>query len=168
MKRVVKIKKEDISQFFPNVEKPFFTDASYAMYTKDFLLGKGYDGYTEWLGFAGIKSKSGALALWRNSWDCDNLSFSFRTYMSMLHARENTHTFTERFNKGVQNASDAEGVAVGVIFYEILERRAHHAINVAITTSINGELTPLFIEPNNGAQINLSHEQRDSIWYVNF
>jgi len=167
MKQASKIKKEDISQFFPNVEKPFFTDASYSMFTKDFLLGDGYNGYKKWLGFAGIKSKSGALALWKNSWDCDNLSFSFRTYMNMLHARENTHTFTERFNKGVQNASDAEGVAIGVIFYEI-RKNAHHAINVAITTSITGDLVPLFIEPNNGAHINFSQEQKDSIWYVNF
>ena len=44
MKQASKIKKEDISQFFPNVEKPFFTDASYSMFTKDFLLGDGYNG----------------------------------------------------------------------------------------------------------------------------
>jgi hypothetical protein len=67
----------------------------------------------------------------------------------------------------VQNASDAEGVAIGVIFYEI-RKNAHHAINVAITTSVTGDLIPLFIEPNNGAHINLTQEEKDSIWYVNF
>ena len=167
MKKTAKIKKEEISQFFPSIEKPLFTDVSYAMFTKDFLLGEGYNGYKKWLSLAGLKSRSGKLALWRSSWDCDNLSFSFRTYMNMLHARENTHTFTERFNKGVENASDAEGVAVGVIFYEI-QKRAHHAINVAITTSVTGDLIPLFIEPNNGAHVNLTQEEKDSIWYVNF
>ena len=172
---VAQIKREDIEPLIPEgVENVYFTDNDYAMYKPSFLLLDGYKSYSEWLNFAGIKSRNG-LDFWRSNWDCDNLAFSYKTYMSMLHAKENLHTFSDRHGRNVDNTSNSESVAVGVIFYKMVrdygkrgKSYSMHAINTAVTISANGELEMIYIEPKNGQKFNLTQEEQDSIWYVNF
>jgi len=173
---VAQINKEEIEALLPEgIENLYFTDSTYAMYRPRFLLEDGYKSYSEWLNFAGIKSRTG-LDFWRSNWDCDNLSFSYKTYMSMLHAKENLNTFSDKRRKNVENTSDAESVAVGVIFYKIIKdyvkrgkSSSMHAINTAVTVNDkSSELEIIYIEPKNGVKLKLTQEEEDSIWYANF
>ena len=172
---VAQINKEEIEALLPDgIENLYFTDRDYAMYKSSFLLIEGYKSYSEWLNFAGIKSRTG-LDFWRSNWDCDNLAFSYKTYMSMLHAKENVNTFSDEYRKKVKNTSDAESVAVGVIFYKIVKdygkrgkSSSMHAINTAVTVDDNGGLEIIYIEPKNGAKMKLTQEEENSIWYANF
>lgn len=173
---VAQIKKEEIEALLPEgIENLYFTDRDYAMYRPSFLLEDGYKSYSEWLSFAGIKSRAG-LDFWRSNWDCDNLAFSYKTYMSMLHAKENLNTFSDKRRKNVENTSDSESVAVGVIFYKMTKdygkrgkSYSMHAINAAVTVnSNNSELEIIYIEPKNGSKLKLTQEEENSIWYANF
>jgi hypothetical protein len=90
--------------------------------------------------------------------------------MNLLHARANPLSFTDSFTSGKQNESEAEGVAVGVIYFDIRSGKslAKHAINVVITRGLRNKLAPVYIEPSGAGKINLTKREKESIWYVNF
>ena len=88
---------------------------------------------------------------------------TFKTFLNILHARENSLAFKETFNSENKNATDAEAVAVGVMSYNNSARSAH-AINMVIGK--DDEI--LFFEPDGGDYLNLSKKQKESIWYLNF
>lgn len=165
------LKQDDIKKLLPeNIDNIFFSDADYSMFAERFLTGEGFNGFKKWLTFCGIDNKGGQNQYWKRNYDCDNLAESFKTYMNLLHARANPLTFTESFKDGEHNDTNAQGVAVGVIYFEIKAKKtsSHHAINIAITRGIRNELVPIFIEPNAAGKIKLTKKERESIWYVNF
>ena len=164
------IKQDDIDNFLPeDVENVFFSDADYAMFTETFLTIKGFQGFKKWLKFCGIIS-SGQKQYWKRNYDCDNLANAFKTYMNLLHAKANPLSFTESFKTGKANETTAQGVAIGVIYFEIKGKKtsSHHAINMAITRGLRNQLVPIFIEPNGAGKIKLTKQERESIWYANF
>ena len=165
------LKQDDIKKLLPgNIDNLFFSDADYSVLTERFLTGEGFNGFKKWLTFCGIDNKGGQNQYWKRNYDCDNLAESFKTYMNLLHARANPLTFTESFKSSKYNDTNAQGVAVGVMYFEIKAKRtsSHHAINIAITRGLRSELVPIFIEPNAAGKIKLTKKERESIWYVNF
>ena len=131
-------------------------DRSYVVLDADWLKKEAYPAYHKWLSFAGVTK-------WRTNWDCDNFSQTFKTFLNILHARENSLAFKETFGTDNKNATDAEAVAVGVMCYNN-SARSSHANNMVIGN--NDEI--LFFEPDGGDYLNLSKKQKESIWYLNF
>ena len=164
------LRQDDIKNLFPEgIKSVFFSDADYAMFTERFLTQEGFQGFKKWLKFCGIKSV-GQKHYWKRNYDCDNLANAFKTYMNLLHAKANPLSFTQSFKTGKENETKAQGVAVGVIYFEIKGKKtsSHHAINMAITRGLRNELVSIFIEPNAAGKIKLTKQERESIWYVNF
>jgi hypothetical protein len=164
------LRQDDIKKLFPEgVKDVFFSDADYAMFTERFLTQEGFQGFKKWLKFCGIKSV-GQKRYWKRNYDCDNLANAYKTYMNLLHAKANPLSFTQSFKTGKENETKAQGVAVGVIYFEIKGKKtsSHHAINMAITRGLRNELVSVFIEPNAAGRIKLTKQERESIWYVNF
>jgi len=161
---------DDICKLLPeDVENVFFSDVDYAMFTEAFLTHKGFQGFKKWLKFCGIES-TGQKRYWKRNYDCDNLANAYKTYMNLLHAKANPLSFTESFKTGKKNNTTAQGVAIGVIYFEIKGKKtsSHHAINMAITRGLRNQLVPIFIEPNGAGKIKLTKQERESIWYANF
>ena len=146
-----------------------FSDSNYSMFTESFLTRDGFAGFKKWLNFCGIKS-TGQKQYWKRNYDCDNLANAFKTYMNLLHAKANPLSFTEGFKSGKSNETSAEGVAIGVVYFEMRNKKSasHHAINVAVTNGLRGDPTLIYIEPNGAGRIKLTKRERESIWYVNF
>ena len=164
------LRQDDIQKFLPrDIENVFFSDANYAMFTETFLTMRGFQGFKKWLRFCGITA-TGQKHYWKRNYDCDNLANAFKTYMNLLHARANPLSFTEGFKTGKKNETAAQGVAIGVIYFEIKNKKtsSHHAINIAITRGLRNEIVPIFIEPNAAGKIKLTKKERESIWYANF
>ena len=164
------IKQADIKKLLPKgIKNVFFSDADYAMFNETFLIQKGLQGFKKWLKFSGIESV-GQKRYWKRNYDCDNLANAFKTYMNLLHAKANPLSFTESFKTGKANETTAQGVAIGVIYFEIKGKKtsSQHAINIAITRGLRNKLVPIFIEPNAAGKIKLTKKERESIWYVNF
>ena len=164
------LRRDDIENLLPKgIDNLFFSDTDYSMFTETFLTMKGFQGFKKWLRFCGIKP-SGQKQYWKRNYDCDNLANAFKTYMNLLHAKANPLSFTEGFKKGKHNETASQGVAVGVMYFEIKSKKtsSHHAINIAITKGLRNELVPIFIEPNAAGKIKLTKQERESIWYVNF
>jgi len=153
------------------MEALYVGDRSFAVLDKDWVIGKAYPAYKKWLRFHSISK-------WRNNWDCDNFAYSFKLFLQSLHAQHNPHTFTDRRKNNVENTTNAESAAVGVIYYMIKRKNnsSMHAINVLISTITQGFLaesnrhqyTPCFFEPDGGVEVKLSKEEKDSICYINF
>jgi hypothetical protein len=146
-----------------------FSDSDYSMFTESFLTREGFSGFKKWLKFCGITS-TGQKQYWKRNYDCDNLANAFKTYMNLLHAKANPLSFTEGFKSGKLNETSAEGVAIGVVYFEMRNKKSasHHAINVAVTNGLRGNPTLIYIEPNGAGKIKLTKRERESIWYVNF
>jgi hypothetical protein len=169
-KDVLELDKDQIAEFIPNVEDKFFTDSAYAVIDKNWLVSEGYKGYRKWLGFAGLSK-------WKTNWDCDNLAVSFKLYMQMLHAKYNPYTFTDRWKKKGENATNVDSVAVGVIYFKIdADDRRAHAINLLICTDgyeigqkgNRHKLKKVYFEPKGGVAIELMKKEEETIWYANF
>jgi|10_taG_2_1085330.scaffolds.fasta_scaffold33393_4 hypothetical protein len=153
------------------LEALYVGDRSFAVLDKSWVIKKAYPAYKKWLNFQNIDK-------WRNNWDCDNFAYSFKSFLQVLHAQHNPYTFTEKRKKNVENTTDAESVAVSVIYYTIKRKGSSsmHAINMLIATNSQGFLTegcphqygPSFFEPDGGVEVKLSKEEKDSICYINF
>jgi len=164
------LRQDDIKKHLPkDIKDVFFSDADYSMFTERFLTQEGFQGFKKWLKFCGIES-TGQKHYWKRNYDCDNLANAFKTYINLLHARANPLSFTESFKTGKANETTAQGVAIGVIYFEIKGKKtsSHHAINMAITRGLRNELVAIFIEPNAAGKIKLTKRERESIWYANF
>ena len=172
-KDILEIGKKDLEYYLQGIgtKNKFFSDSAYAILEESWLLGEGYKSYRKWLNLGG-------LGKWKNNWDCDNLAVSFKLYLQMLHAKHNPYTFTDRWKKKVENMTNVESVAVGVVYYKI-ERKGSssmHAINMAFCPQ-GYAFTPegnfhtlkrLYIEPEDGTVKKLTKKEEASIWYANF
>lgn len=119
----------------------FITDADYARPTTNFLTGKFYNFYKNWLSEHNIDT-------WQAKWDCDNFSSTYYTFTQICHA-----------NAG----RNEQGISVGEFFYKIGGNGTGHAINIAVT-----EKGVIFIEPQTGKEVGLSEEEMLSCPLVRF
>ena len=161
MKLKSKELKDLIKAAFPQAREIIVTDNDYAYLDYYWVEPQAYDGYKHWMSIfdfgRGIKNSD-----WKRNFDCEDLANSFKIYLRMLHAQANPNTFSEQMG-GKSNESNTESILVGTIAYRNSSSSAH-SINVFID-SMN---KMRYFEPMYGRFINLSKEERESIWYVNF
>jgi len=103
------------------------------------------------------------LGEWTPQFDCDDFAWTLYTDIRWAHY--------------ATQKSNAEGISLGVMYYNARVRAeggsgGGHAINV-LYTEHNGEDRVFFIEPQLAARgksplIELSKQERESCWFVNF
>lgn len=118
----------------------FVTDKDYARPTTNYLLGKYYDFYRQWL----IEHK---LYTWKDRWDCDNFSSTFYVFAQMCH---------------IKSSRPEQGIAVGEMFF-MQDSGGGHAVNLAIT-----EKGVIIIEPQDGKEIFLSENELENTHLIRF
>jgi hypothetical protein len=128
--------------------KLFLTDTDYEIPTHDWIGGKFYNLYRNWL--------------WKNNrerWttysDCDNFAFMFMVFANLCHAK----TMDARKKLGQKTY---QGIAVGVVFYMINgDNTRGHAINF-----IHTDKGIEFLEPQDGSWVKLTDKERASAWFA--
>jgi len=129
-----------------------FADASYAIPSSGYLR----DTFPVWWR---EELKARGLGTWDTVWDCDDFAWTLYTDLRWAHFRT--------------RKSQAEGIAVGVIYYDAEAREegggGGHAINVCM---VDGEEVR-FLEPQRAARgmdpfIELGRSEIDSAWFVHF
>jgi len=125
------------------------SDQTYFLPTLDMVTKEIFPKYWQWL--ASLK-----LTKWVHKWDCDNFAEAFKMFSCGYYQQ--------------QIESNAEGISVGIIHYKALLRaenntRGGHAINVIFINN-NNNLDIIFIEPQNGKILNLTEEEKNSIWLL--
>ena len=145
----------------------YFTDRNYAVPDINHLMTIVNSKFDAWLDFIGLAHRKGQVEYWQRKFDCENLADLYKSYCDLLHYKTNPLSYTENSQSSNKNTSDAEGLAVGVVWYDTSDTTAH-AINVAISNDVEGKLKLFFIEPNTGRSVNLTSKQKESIWYVKF
>ena len=123
-------------------------DATYSLYSLNYITGKGYNKFKNWLFKRGILG-------WRYTFDCDNYAEAFRVFLQIVHTKA---------QKGKDDNSTKQAVAIGVIWYE----RAGvggHAINIVVS-KIEDDLVVRFIEPQTGEELELTDSERETIFFL--
>lgn len=118
----------------------FITDADYARPTTNYLLGKFYDFYRQWL-------SEHNLDVWKDRWDCDNFSSTFYVFSQMCHFK---------------SARPEQGIAVGELFY-YQDAGGGHAVNCAVT-----EKGFILIEPQTGKEFEQSDTEKEKTVMIRF
>jgi len=121
-------------------------DATYCMFSEEFITGEGYKNFNKWLFNRGIFG-------WRHTFDCDNYAEAFRVYLQILHT------------KNSKNVVQKQSVAFGVIWYT-QDKGGGHAINIFITKDENDLTYVKFLEPQTGEIVHLSQKEKDSIFFI--
>lgn len=124
-------------------------DQNYYLPTLEQVQNEIFPKYWQWLG-------SLRLTRWVHKWDCDNFAEAFKMFSCGY------------YQQIIE--SQADGISVGIIHYKALLRaesntRGGHAINVVFINN-NNNLDIIFIEPQNGKILNLTQEEKDSIWLL--
>lgn len=117
------------------MEKCLFTDDSYNLPKRDWILGAFYSFFIKELGRLNVD-------IWDKKFDCDDFASMFRLFAQICH----------KASKG-----QAEGIAVSEIGYT-QESGGKHAI-VCIFT----EKGPIFLEPQTGKVLLLTDDEIQSI-----
>jgi len=120
-------------------------DASYCMFSLDYILGEGYSRFKKWLFKRGILG-------WRHTFDCDNYAEAFRVFLHTIHSKAMVKE---------KNTQSKQSVAFGVIWYT-RDKGGGHAINILISEK-DGLNKVLFLEPQNGQLVELSDKEKQSI-----
>jgi hypothetical protein len=124
----------------------FVTDADYITPKIDWITNTFYSNYEFWL-------RKNNMFKWKSYKDCDNFAFIMMVFASLCHAKT-MEVFEKKGKKTYQ------GVTVGVIFYNIDGKKGKgHAINAVIC----GQQL-LFFEPQSGKWVELTQEEKDSVW----
>ena len=148
--------KELLVPFYNNnqiIPKNFsISDTDYFCPTLDLVQRELFPKYWTWL-------QSLKLTRWMHKWDCDNFADAFKLFSCGY------------YQQTIE--SIANGIAIGVIYYEANSRaetglKGGHAINIIyIDNGKNNDRTnnfyPIFIEPQNGKIYKLTQEEFDSI-----
>jgi len=121
--------------------KIFITDKDYALPSRNWLEGSFYKFFSNWL-------FSQALHKWNEQFDCDNFASLYYNFAQIYHYKTQ-----EKLE---------QGLAVGEMFYR-QDSGGGHAINIAVDNS-----GVFFIEPQNGKIKKLSHDEKNSCWFVRF
>ena len=150
----------------------YITDSSYAIPDCSYIKTEVYNSFTKWLKFIGLDRKTGQKQFWHRKFDCENLASLYKSYCDLLHYKTNPLSFTENSKAKKKNKSDSEGLAVGTVWYDNSKApnsQNLHAINAVITQRPGAKnLSVVYIEPNNGAQLTLTKKEKESIWYAKF
>ena len=130
-------------------------DANYTLYSLNYIKGEGYEKFKKWLFRRGILG-------WRHTFDCDNYAEAFRVFLQIVHTKA---------QKGKDDNSTKQSVAIGVVWYE-RDDRGGHAVNVVVS-KIEDEsvdrtesLVVKFIEPQTGEELELTNSERETIFFV--
>lgn len=154
--------KELIDKTFPsNKRANGVTDSDYAYLDLEWVENDAYEGYKNWLSIFDF-GRSVKNSDWKRNFDCEDLANSFKIYLRLLHAEANPSTMMEELS-GKKNESSSESVLVGTIFFNNSKSSAH-SINVFFDANDR----PKFFEPMYGKFINLTKDERESVWYVEF
>ena len=131
------------------------SDKDYFCPTIDMVKNELFPKYWQWL-------TSLKLTKWVHKWDCDNFADSFKLFACGY------------YQEIIE--STANGIAIGVIFYNANNRaedglKGWHAINIIYIDNGKNEdgtnnFCPIFIEPQNGKIYKLSQEEFNSIYTV--
>ena len=131
-----------------NIPSIYAPDANYTLYSLNYIKGEGYEKFKKWLFRRGILG-------WRHTFDCDNYAEAFSVFLQTVHTKA---------QKGKDDNSTKQAVAIGVIWYE----RAGiggHAINIVVS-KIEDDLVVRFIEPQTGEELELTDTERETIFFV--
>jgi hypothetical protein len=125
------------------------SDRTYFLPTLDTVTKEIFPKYWQWL--ASLK-----LTKWVHRWDCDNFAEAFKMFSCGYYQQ--------------QIESNAEGIGIGIVHYKAIRRAENntsggHAINVIFINN-NNDLDIIFIEPQNGKILNLTEEEKNSIWLL--
>jgi hypothetical protein len=123
-------------------------DATYSLYSLNYITGKGYNKFKNWLFKRGILG-------WRYTFDCDNYAEAFRVFLQIVHTKA---------QKGKADNYRKQAVAIGVIWYE-KDGWGGHAINLIVTKE-EENLVVKFVEPQNGKVMELTQTELESIFFV--
>ena len=131
-------------------------DSGYGLPARTWLANDFPNFFKDMLGRMGITK-------WTPRWDCDNYAMAYFSLAQLAHYQT--------------IGSDAEGLAVGVVYYMAGARAeggggGGHAINTAVIKEDNGYKV-VFIEPQYAAMgrsciVELTQAEIDSIWFLNF
>jgi len=130
-------------------------DATYALYSLNYIKGEGYEKFKKWLFRRGILG-------WRHTFDCDNYAEAFRVFLQIVHTKA---------QKGKDDNSTKQAVAIGVIWYE-RAGMGGHAINIVVSkiedesVDRNESLVVRFIEPQTGEELELTDTERATIFFL--
>jgi len=127
------------AQGFENAQL-FVTDGDYARPTANYLTGKFYEFYRNWL-------SDHNLVTWKDRWDCDNFSSTYYVFSQMCHFK---------------SKRPEQGIAVGELFY-MQDSGGGHAVNCAVT-----EKGFVVIEPQNGQEFSLTDNEKRHVALVRF
>ena len=138
-----------------NIPSIYAPDANYVLYSLNYIKGEGYEKFKKWLFRRGILG-------WRPTFDCDNYAEAFRVFLQIVHTKA---------QKGKDDNSTKQSVAIGVIWYE-RDGRGGHAVNVVVS-KIEDEsvertesLVVKFIEPQTGEELELTNSEKETIFFV--
>ena len=136
----MKLTATELRRLFANVPVVIAPDRDYLCPTRRWLLGQVYDSFAGFLGTYGQR--------YERQFDCDDFARTFAVWAVLENA---------------QRTKDAEGIAVGELFYRRRDGGGH-AINVAVLE----DKKTLYIEPQTGRPIRLNKDEVGSIWFVRF
>lgn len=144
--------------FYNNKRLPknfIISDQNYFCPNKKFVFQELFPKYWAWL-------EALKLTKWEHDWDCDNFADAFKLFACGY------------YNQNIE--SEAEGIGVGVINYMAnikAEDNASggHAINIIYIENESSQdkidyFDIIFLEPQNGTQLNLTEQEFNSIWTV--
>jgi len=125
------------------------SDKTYFLPTLDMVNKEIFPKYWQWL-------KSLKLTKWVHRWDCDNFAEAFHLFACGYYQQ--------------QIESNSEGIGIGIVHYKAILRAEDntsggHAINTLIVND-NNNLQVVFLEPQNGRILNLTQQEKDSIWFL--
>jgi len=151
MSKPLTVSSQRLRSLFYNVSHVIIPDTTYWMYTREFIVGKGYTGFQNWL------FQSFDILDWKPNYDCDNWSSAFKFYMQSLH-----------FYHNHSNSKTSESVAIGEVYYQPDNSKIGHAINVAVIPDYVYDYKKLYIEPQTGKEVILTSQEEDSIYATMF
>jgi hypothetical protein len=125
------------------------SDQTYFLPTLDMVNQEIFPKYWQWL--ASLK-----LTKWVHKWDCDNFAEAFHVFACGYYEQ--------------QIESNAEGIGIGIVHYKAMLRAENnttggHAINTLILNN-NNNIQVAFLEPQNGRILNLTQQEKDSMWLL--
>lgn len=138
-----KLTPEDIKKipWIKNCPRTTFSDDEYNLVKESWVFEKFYPWFEDELDRYHIKG-------WHKRFDCDDFASLFRILAQVCH---------------LQSGGSAKGLGIGEIFFESEKLQGPHAINAVLVE--NG---PIFIEPQTGKKLELTQNEKNSIYRVRF
>jgi len=138
-----KLKQVVVEKFSTRLSgKIFIGDKTYSIPNKSWIKKEYYNIYKKFM-------QDNQLYQWKENNDCDQFASIYRILAQSLHAK--------------QLQSSAESITVGEMWY-MKDGYGGHAINLVVVDNFQ----VMFIEPQNGVQLNLTQEELNTCWLIRF